>query len=359
DQTKITNIYGYRAPANLAAPSAASSPGSLALEPPGMERLALSALNDTDDEAAIRQDNRRREGESSRGKSGTQVWKRDRRRPTVPRVFLCDGNSVELVSLKVSVTVVGPRARTVVDHVFRNPHDRQLEGTFEYPLPTGASPAYFAMYQGQARDRDPNQSKGPDNELLPQGLPAPPRKTADSKSDEHAKQTGDLDWGKPQEARVVAKDKALETYEDVVRQKVDPALLEYAGGNTFSGRVFPVGAKGYNRVVLAYEETLPATAEGAHYRFALPSCNLEELDFNLTADKSAGSAQVIQPSGGTVSEAPEFSYSRSWKKKGPGREVVIAFRPPHPEVQVIAGRNGESGPCYLYARVRPQLKAEK
>ena len=42
--------------------------------------------------------------------------------------------------------------RTVVDHVFRNPHDRQLEGTFEYPLPTGASPSYFAMFLGQTRD---------------------------------------------------------------------------------------------------------------------------------------------------------------------------------------------------------------
>ena len=57
------------------------------------------------------------------------------------RVYVGDGNSLELVSLHVTTTVEGPRARTVVDHVFRNPHDKVLEGTFEYPLPSGASPS--------------------------------------------------------------------------------------------------------------------------------------------------------------------------------------------------------------------------
>src|SRR5206468_2705171 len=67
------------------------------------------------------------------------------------RVYVGDGNALELVSLHVSVTLDGPRARTLVDHVFHNPHDRQLEGTFEYPLPAGASPSYFAMFLGAAR----------------------------------------------------------------------------------------------------------------------------------------------------------------------------------------------------------------
>src|SRR5947199_8057751 len=71
------------------------------------------------------------------------------------RVYVGDGNALELVSLHVSVTVDGPRARTVVDHIFRNPHDKQLEGTFEYPLPTGASASYFAMFIGQTRETVP------------------------------------------------------------------------------------------------------------------------------------------------------------------------------------------------------------
>ena len=38
-----------------------------------------------------------------------QVWHRDRSRPTFARVYVGDGNSLELVSLHVSVTIEGPR----------------------------------------------------------------------------------------------------------------------------------------------------------------------------------------------------------------------------------------------------------
>src|SRR5439155_6742731 len=83
-----------------------------------------------------------------------QTWHQDAHRPTVARIYV-GGNSLEMVSIQVTVTIEGPRARTLVDHIFHNPHDRQLEGTFEYPLPTGASPSYFAMFLGQTRDTLP------------------------------------------------------------------------------------------------------------------------------------------------------------------------------------------------------------
>jgi hypothetical protein len=348
------NRYRGGVPANLAAPPAASASLSLALEPPGLERLAQSAQSDVELKERIRQENRERKGERPRDRTVPLVWKRDRRRPTVARVYVGDGNSLELVRVQVSVTVEGPRARTVVDHVFRNPHDRQLEGTFEYPLPSGASPAYFALFQGQRRDGVPAHRD--EDKPLP---PLPAEKKARRTPEQLVENVDPVEWGKPQEARVVAKDKALETYEDVARQKVDPALLEYAGGNTFRGRVFPIAAKGCNRVILAYEETLPATLEGTHYRFALPAGNLEELSFDLQADDSAGAGRVVQPSGGGAEdEGAGFRYTRRWKKKGPGREVVIAFTP-RADIQAIAGRRGENGPCYLYARVRPELKIER
>src|SRR5207237_8393225 len=84
-----------------------------------------------------------------------QVWHRYHQSPSFARVYVGDGNSLELVSLQVHVTVEGPRARTVVDHIFHNPHERQLEGTFEYPLPSGASPSYFAMFVGRGQGAAP------------------------------------------------------------------------------------------------------------------------------------------------------------------------------------------------------------
>src|SRR5262249_45390844 len=155
-------------------------------------------------------------------------------RPTVARVYVGDGNALELVSLQVSVTVEGPRARTVVDHVFRNPHAKQLEGTFEYPLPTGASPSYFAMFLGQTRDTEPARFARRGG-----GAPLPADALARLAPAQMVAEVNKDDWGNLQEARVVNKQKALETYEEIVRGRIDPALLEYAGGNTFSGRVFP------------------------------------------------------------------------------------------------------------------------
>src|SRR5439155_1091837 len=142
------------------------------------------------------------EADTSKPARGPETWKRDRACPTFARVYVGDGNALELVSLQVTVVIEGPRARTLVDHVFRNPHDRQLEGTFEYPLPTGASPSYFAMFPGQTRDTPPprfaRRGEQPPPSLDDIGRMQPAQVVRQVSAD---------DWGKLQEARVVNKDK--------------------------------------------------------------------------------------------------------------------------------------------------------
>jgi tetratricopeptide (TPR) repeat protein len=310
--------------------------------------------------------------ESSKSENQPQVWRRDQQRPTFARVYLGGGNSLDLVSLQVSVNVEGPRARTVVDHIFHNPHDRQLEGTFEYPLPTGASVSYFGMYQGQNRPNAPprfgNGGQAPPalRALTQPGSPtstatqpASPTDLARLDPSELAHHVSGADWGPLQEARVVGKQKALETYEEIVRGRIDPALLEYSGGNTFTGRVFPIAAKGYSRVIIAYEELLPVVNEHALYRFPLPNCKLSEVQFTLQANQADFSETVFLPKvakkeigGGRV------VYSHSWNDADTMGEVLFAGLPSRAQVQAITGRQGESGPSYLYARVRPQLKTE-
>jgi tetratricopeptide (TPR) repeat protein len=287
-------------------------------------------------------------------KKAPQVWK-PQARPTFARVYLGDNNSLELVSLHVTVTVEGPRTRTVVDHVFRNPHDRQLEGTFEYPLPTGASPSYFAMFLGQTRGTMPPLFAGRAG-----GPPLPEDALARLTPDQLVKQVSAADWGKLQEARVVSKEKALETYEEVTRRRIDPALLEYAGGNTFRGRVFPIPPKGYNRVLIAYEEQLPFVGDQVRYRFPLPECPLSEMQFTLNAGAAECKDATFQPKEAKREEGGgRLSFTHTWHGEIKGGDAVFAFTPPNPEVQSISGRQGESGPLYLYARIRPDLKIEK
>jgi tetratricopeptide (TPR) repeat protein len=279
-----------------------------------------------------------------------QIWKRDRAQPTFARVYVGDNNSLELVSLQVTVQIEGPRARTVVDHIFRNPHPRQLEGTFEYPLPAGASPSYFAMFLGQTRDSVP-QRFGRRGDTPP-SLGALSRFTPE----ELVKRVDVSDWGTLQQGRVVAQDKARETYEEVVRGRIDPALLEYAGGNTFRGRVFPIPAQGYNRVLIAYEELLPVVKGRMVYRFALPDRELTELSFSLQSAADECLAPVFQPGEARKEEGNgKITFTRTWSRSKPSGQVVFSCIPAQPRVQAISGRQGGAGPTYLYTRLRPEV----
>jgi hypothetical protein len=292
-------------------------------------------------------------GKDRRKLETPQVWHRDHTQPTFARVYVGDGNKLELVSLHVSVTVEGPRARTVVDHVFRNPNDRQLEGTFEYPLPSGASPSYFAMFLGQTRQDMPALFRPRDNTP-----PLPADTLAQLTPTQLVKHIDTNDWGKLQEARVVNKQKAAESYEEIVRGKIDPALLEYAAGNTFRGRVFPFPAKGYNRVLLAYEELLPVVQEKLVYRFPLPGCDLTEMQFALQADSSDCRQPTFLPADAKKDEhSGRLHFSRTWNKAKPQGEVVFSCTPADPRIQAVTGRPGEDGPHYVYVRLRPELPA--
>ena len=109
-----------------------------------------------------------------------------------------DGKNVPLTVgyHKVAVEIRDQIARTTVEESFVNPTDATLEGVFSFPLPADASISGFGMWIG--------------DELV--------------------------------EADVVEKQRAREIYEDILRRKKDPGLLEWAGGNLFKARVFPIFA---------------------------------------------------------------------------------------------------------------------
>ncbi len=316
------------------------------------QRGINTVFNEDADKLKKRLDEVNKELAAARKKApAAQVYRSQAHSPTLARVYLGDGNTLELVSLQVTVTIEGSRARTLVDHVFRNPHDRQLEGTFEYPLPAGASPSYFAMFLGQSREAVPPRftKRGDIPALSPEAL-------ASLTPVQVAHQVSSDDWGKLQEARIVPRKKALETYEEITRQRIDPALLEYAAGNTFRGRVFPIPAKGYNRVVLAYEELLPTTGAESFYRFALPNCPVGELDFFLQADRAACKDAVFLPKDAARQESGKrLAFHRLWKDQAPEGEVRFSFAPARPDVEAISGQHDGMGPEYLYARIRPQF----
>lgn len=147
---------------------------------------------------------------------------------------------LELRRVDVKVAQAGDYAFTEVEHVFYNPTDERLEGTFRFPLPAGAAPLGLAMEIN----------------------------------------------GRLMEGEIVARDKARKTYESIVDEMQDPALLEWQQGNRFKLRVFPIEPNSEKRVVLRYAGPLAETIRGFEYVYstAAPSMQKNLESFRLRFD---------------------------------------------------------------------------
>jgi Ca-activated chloride channel family protein len=124
---------------------------------------------------------------------------------------------------RVRVEIIGQVAKTSVDQVFINHFGRDIEGTYIFPVPEGASLSDFSMFVGSERIK---------GEIL------------DSR-----------------EARRI--------YEDIVRRMRDPGILEYLGRNLFRARVYPIPANGEKRVQISYTEVLKAENGLVRYLYPL------------------------------------------------------------------------------------------
>jgi Ca-activated chloride channel family protein len=123
---------------------------------------------------------------------------------------------------RVTAVVHDRAASVTVEQVFVNHAKEVLEGTYLFPLPRDAAVAEFAMTVG---DR------------IVKG-------------------------------EVLEASKARGIYEDIVRRRRDPGLLEYAGMGLFRARVFPLEPGKEIRVRLTYQQVLPE--EGGTVEFAYP-----------------------------------------------------------------------------------------
>ena len=183
------------------------------------------------------------------------------------------GQDIPPLSVKyhhVKVEIVNQVARTSVDQVFVNHFDRDIEGTYIFPIPEGASVSEFAMYIGNERVQ---------GEIL------------DSR-----------------EARRV--------YEDIVRRMRDPGLLEYMGRNLFRARVFPIPAKGEKRVQISYTEVLKSDGGLVKYLYPLNTERfsrdpLDDVSISVRVESEVPIVNVYSP-----------SHKVSVRKDGPGRALV-------------------------------------
>ena len=225
-----------------------------------------------------------------------------------------DGAMASLLprGLRLTVFIDGMRARTVVDYMFENPRDQVLQGTFYYSLPPGASAAGFGMFRGSPELAKLSSIKGAAS--LTSGLQGMPRSFESLRDGLVGGAEGGIDWQDLQEARVVGQVQARKVYEAIVRKSIDPALLEWSGGNTFRGRVFPLQPKALKRVALAYEEDLVREGGELVWRYPIPEDSaLGEIPVEVFVHDAPGPASFDRRSRGA---APRRD-ARAVRRAGP------------------------------------------
>jgi Ca-activated chloride channel family protein len=103
------------------------------------------------------------------------------------------------------------------------------------------------------------------------------------------------------EARVLEKDEARQIYEDIVRQRRDPALLEYVGRNAFQARIYPIPAHGEKRVELEYSEVLSMDQGLVKYLYPLntekfSSRPIEDVSVSIELHSNEAIKAIYSPS---------------------------------------------------------------
>lgn len=125
-------------------------------------------------------------------------------------------------SQRVSVEVKDQLARTHIEQVFVSNVDRPLEATYVFPVPDHVAIGEFALWMN----------------------------------------------GKKVVGEVLEADKARSIYEGIVSRMRDPGLLEYAGQRLLRCRVFPIPARGEQKIEIEYGEL--TKIEGGIGRYTYP-----------------------------------------------------------------------------------------
>jgi predicted Zn-dependent protease len=227
-----------------------------------------------------------------------------------------DGRNVPLTVgyHKVAVDIRDQIARTTIEESFVNHTDGTLEGVFFFPLPQDASIAGFGMWIG---DR-----------LV--------------------------------EADVVERQRAREIYETILRERRDPGLLEWSGGNLFKARVSPILPHAEKRITITYTQVLPLCGGAYRYQYALQSEMLRqhplrqlEIDVKVASAMPLSGVTCPTHAARTAATAHSAHVEFSAREYTPTQDFEVLFEVDgrQNEVVLVPHRRGEDG--YFLVQLTP------
>jgi Ca-activated chloride channel homolog len=161
---------------------------------------------------------------------------------------------LSIKSHRVNVEITDQGAVTKVDQVFYNHTSRDLEATYLFPIPDGATATDFALWINGKKIK---------GEVLPAG-------------------------------------QAKSIYTEIVSRMKDPGLLEYLGNGLFKASVYPVPRKGEQRVEIQYTNVIPYDAGVCQYTYPLRteragSRTIEDFTLSVKIESSTPIKSVYSP----------------------------------------------------------------
>ncbi len=236
-----------------------------------------------------------------------------------PRPLPC-ANYLSVKNHNVSVTIENQIARTRIDQTFVNDSAYSLEGTYIFPLPDDASIGEFAMWVD----------------------------------------------GKRLEGAVLDKNQARQIYEEIVRKRRDPALLEYVGRGALQARLFPIEPKGQRRVEIEYSQILKLDNGLVRYVYPLKTeafspKPLASVSINVAIRSNAALKAIYSPSHDvSISRDGDYRARVGYEASNvkPDRDFVLYYSVTQDEVGVNLlsyKQSGEDG--FFVLLVSPQVKS--
>ena len=162
------------------------------------------------------------------------------------------------------------------------------------------------------------------------------------------------------EADVVEKQRAREIYETILREKRDPGLLEWAGGNIFKARVFPDSRRRRE----AHQDQLHAgaAAQGEQVPLQLrpakrtaPAASARELTIDVKVNSVVPLKSVSSPTHPARSDQTDHSahleFSAQEYTPTQDFEVVVEAKDGQKDVVMIPHRRGDDG--YFMLQLTP------
>jgi Ca-activated chloride channel family protein len=222
----------------------------------------------------------------------------------------------------VEVTIKDQVAVTHVDQVFINESQWQIEGTYVFPLPVDAAISDFAMWVD----------------------------------------------GEKFEGELLDRDQARRIYEEIVRQRRDPALLEYIDRGAFRVSIFPIPAGEERQVELEYSQVLPVDGGLVRYTYPLNTERfsarpLEDVSVSVSIDSPDAIKAIYSPSHKVVVDRDgdyraRVGYEERNVLPDQDFELVYTVSPEDVGLNLLSYKDGDADGFFLML-IAPQVEVDE